>query len=92
MKTIKVTDKYRVAVIPNNYQLEEYIQGGDLVRNVRTGEMQEQKQGWRKLDVYYTNLNAMVRHIARLEADENASDLNEWLDSFTDVVRGFNNA
>jgi len=90
MKTIKVTDKYRVAVIPNNYQLEEYIQGGDLVRNVGTGEMQEQKQGWRKLDVYYTNLNAMVRHIARLEADENASDLNEWLDSFTDVVRGFN--
>ncbi len=90
MKTIKVTDKYRVAVIPNNYQLEEYIQGGDLVRNVGTGEMQEQKQGWRKLDVYYANLNAMVRHIARLEADENASDLNEWLDSFTDVVRGFN--
>jgi hypothetical protein len=90
MKTIKVTDKYRVAVISNNYQLEEYIQGGEMVRNVGTGEMQEKKQGWRKLDVYYANLNAMVRHIARLEADENASDLNEWLDSFTDVVRGFN--
>jgi hypothetical protein len=89
MKTIKVTDKYRVAVIPNNYQLEEYIQGGDLVRNVGTGEMQEQKQGWRKLDVYYANLNAMVRYIARLEADENASDLNEWLDSFTDVVTAY---
>ena len=89
MKEIKVTDKYKVLVIPNNYQLCEYIEGGDMVRNVKTGEMVEQKSGWKNRDVYYANLPAMVKHIARLEADEKAADLNEWLDAFTDVVRGF---
>jgi len=86
MKTIQITDKYRAVVIPHNYQLEEYQEGGEMVRNVGTGEMQAKKSGWKKLDVFYANLNAMVKHVARLESDENATDLNDWLTSFKSIV------
>lgn len=86
MKILEVTDKYRISVIPHNYQLQEFIEGGKEVRNVATGEMQIQKSEWKSRDVYYANLNAMVKHIARLESDENATNLNEWLASFESII------
>lgn len=89
MKEIQVTNKYKILVIPHNYQLCEYIQGGKQVRDVKTGEMVEQKAGWKKLDVYYANLNAMVARIAKLESDENATNLTEWLDKYTNVVTNY---
>ncbi len=79
MKEIQVTDKYKILVIPHNYQLCEFVEGGKQVKNPKTGEMQTQKSEWKNRDVYYANINAMVKHIARLEADENATNLNEWL-------------
>ena len=82
MKEIKVSDKYKILVIPHNYQLCEFVEGGKQVRNVKTGEMTTQKSEWKNRDVFYANLNAMVKHIARLEADEKAADLNEWLAEF----------
>lgn len=89
MKEIQVTNKYKILIIPNNYQLCEYIDGGKQVRNVKTGEMTEQKAGWKNREVFYANLNAMVKHIARLESDENASNLNEWLDRFDQTLERF---
>ena len=89
MKEIKVSDKYKILVIPHNYQLCEFVEGGKQVRNVKTGEMQTQKPEWKNRDVFYANLNAMVKHIARLEADEKAEDLNEWLAEFAGVIDRF---
>jgi len=88
MKTIQITDKYRALVIPHNYQLEEYQEGGKEVRNVKTGEIQTQEAGWKRRDVFYANLNAMVKHVARLESDENATNLNDWLATFKSIVDG----
>ena len=89
-KIIQVTDKYRIEVIPHNYQLQEFVEGGELVRNVKTGEMQEKKSGWVKRDIYYANLTSMVKRIASLESNENASNLNEWLARFEEVTNSFN--
>lgn len=86
MKILEVTDKYRISVIPHNYQLQEFIEGGKMVRNIATGEMVEQKSEWKSRDVFYANLNAMVRHIARLESDESATNLNEWLTHFESII------
>jgi len=86
---IQITEKYKAKVIPNNYQLVEWVEGGKEVRNVATGEMQIQESKWKLLDVYYANLPALVRHVARLSADENGSDLDEWLNEFTIVINEF---
>ena len=89
MKEIKISDKYKILVIPHNYQLCEFVEGGKQVKNPKTGEMTTQKSEWKNRDVFYANLNAMVKHIDRLEADEKAADLNEWLAEFAGVVDRF---
>ena len=89
MKEIQVTEKYKILVIPHNYQLCEFVEGGKEVRNVKTGEMQIQESKWVNRDVYYANLTAMVARIAKLESDENASNLNEWLDRFEQTLKRF---
>lgn len=85
---IQITEKYKAKVIPHNYQLIEYLEGGKEVRNIQTGEMQVQESGWKAQSIFYANLPGLVRYIARLEAD-NAQDLNEWLDRFTQVINEF---
>lgn len=85
---IQITDKYKARVIPHNYQLMEFVEGGKEVRNVKTGETQIQQSGWRPKEVYYASITGIVKHVARLQADK-AEDLNEWLNEFTVVIDEF---
>jgi len=85
---IQITEKYKAKVIPHNYQLIEFVEGGKEVSNPQTGEKQIQESGWKPRDVFYANLPALVKHVARIEADK-AQDLDEWLNEFTIVINEF---
>ena len=46
MKEIKVTDKYKILVIPHNYQLCEFVEGGKQVKNPKTGKLFCENKCW----------------------------------------------
>ena len=86
MKEIKATERFKIRVIPQNYQLIEFVKGGKEVRNPSTGENVVTEDKWQAREVYYSDIKHMVCHIAKLEADSEAKELNEWLTTYAKVA------
>lgn len=80
MNTIQINEEYRAVYDGRQYALERYDEGGNEVRNPKTGETVKTQPGWRSEGRHYTRIDHAVEYVVRNTASEEAGDLNEFLD------------
>lgn len=86
---IQINDEWRANWDGNQFTLERYRPGGEMVRNPATGEMQESKPQWMDQKRYFTSMEGVLTYIAKQVAGEQAQDLNQYVSILTTLWAQF---
>lgn len=83
-----IEGKYRVVICEYNHTLQVYNEGGEEVRNIKTGEMSISKAKWENhIHPYYPNVKQAIAAVIESEVltKEEAYTLSEYYDKLSVV-------